>query len=52
MEVKACLVYLLHKYSIVAVPKTQIHLKLSKNPFQLTAENGYWLGIKPKSSEL
>lgn len=52
MEVKACLVYLLHKYSFVVVPKTQIPLKLSKNPFQLTAEDGFWLGMKPKSSEL
>lgn len=51
MEVKACIVYLLQKYSFVPVPKTAVPLELDKNQLQMIPKGGFWLGIKPRISE-
>lgn len=50
MEGKLCLVHLLRKYTIEVVPNTQIPLKLKKSSFSKTAENGIWVGLKPRSN--
>ncbi|KAL0270759.1 UNVERIFIED_CONTAM: hypothetical protein PYX00_008058 [Menopon gallinae] len=46
MELKACVVHLLRKYTFRVVGKTQIPLRLSRTNQSLTAENGFWLGLQ------
>lgn len=46
LEVKTLFAYLLSKFDIIVVEKTQIPLRLSKKQFGMQAENGFWLGLK------
>ncbi|KAJ3645285.1 hypothetical protein Zmor_022951 [Zophobas morio] len=45
LETKTLFFYILSNFEIVPVEKTQIPLVLSKKQFNLTAENGFWLGL-------
>lgn len=52
MEAKTGICYLLKKFEIVVVDKTEIPVKLGGSQFQLTSQNGFWLGLKPKQIDL
>lgn len=47
MEFKTLFFHLLHNFEIVPVKRTQIPVKFSKDLFNIKAEGGNWLGIKP-----
>lgn len=49
LEMKILFLHLLSKFEFVPVEKTQIPLKLSCRDINLTAENGFWLGFKPRT---
>ncbi|XP_063915542.1 cytochrome P450 9e2-like isoform X1 [Zophobas morio] len=49
LETKTLFFYILSHFEIVPVGKTQIPLVLSKKQFNLTAENGFWLGLKRRT---
>ncbi|XP_063915540.1 cytochrome P450 9e2-like [Zophobas morio] len=49
LEIKALFFYVLSHFEIVPVEKTQIPLVLSKKKLNMTAENGFWLGLKRRS---
>ncbi|XP_063915549.1 cytochrome P450 9e2-like [Zophobas morio] len=49
LETKTLYFYILSHFEIVPVEKTQIPLVISKKQFNLTAENGFWLGLKRRS---
>ena len=49
LETKTLFFYILSHFEIVPVEKTQIPLVLSKKQFNLTAENGFWLGFQRRS---
>ena len=46
LETKALFFYVLSHFEVVPVEKTEIPLVLTKKQFNLTAENGFWLGLK------
>ncbi|XP_063915547.1 cytochrome P450 9e2-like isoform X2 [Zophobas morio] len=46
LETKILFFYMLSHFGIVPVEKTQMPLVLSKKQFSLTAEKGFWLGLK------
>ncbi|XP_044253641.1 cytochrome P450 9e2-like isoform X2 [Tribolium madens] len=46
LEFKLIFFYILSQFEIIPIQKTQIPLKLDKTQFALTAENGFWLGLK------
>jgi cytochrome P450 family 9 len=46
LEIKTLFFYILSHFEIVPVEKTQIPLQLSRKTFNLTAEKGFWLGLK------
>ncbi|RZC39210.1 uncharacterized protein BDFB_009483, partial [Asbolus verrucosus] len=46
LETKALFFYILSKFEIVPVEKTQIPLQLSRKHFNMTAEGGFWFGLK------
>ncbi|KAK6644069.1 hypothetical protein RUM43_000334 [Polyplax serrata] len=49
MEAKTIFVHLIKEFEIVPIKRTQIPIKLQKNPaFLLRAENGFWLGLKQR----
>ncbi|KAJ3645297.1 hypothetical protein Zmor_022963 [Zophobas morio] len=49
LEIKTLFFYILSHFEIVPVEKTQIPLVISKKKFNLTAEKGFWLGLKRRS---
>ncbi|KAJ3645276.1 hypothetical protein Zmor_022942 [Zophobas morio] len=49
LETKTLFFYILSHFEIVPVEKTQIPLVLSKKHINLTAEKGFWLGLKRRS---
>ncbi|XP_063915553.1 cytochrome P450 9e2-like [Zophobas morio] len=49
LETKTLFFYILSYFEIVPVEKTQIPLVISKKHFNLTAEKGFWLGLKRRS---
>ncbi|KAJ3645281.1 hypothetical protein Zmor_022947 [Zophobas morio] len=49
LEIKTLFFYILSHFEIVPVEKTQIPLVLSKKHMNITAENGFWLGLKRRS---
>ncbi|XP_049818311.1 cytochrome P450 9e2-like isoform X3 [Aethina tumida] len=46
METKAVFFHILANFKIVPVEKTVIPLKICKKNFNLTSENGFWLGLQ------
>ncbi|CAH1376298.1 unnamed protein product [Tenebrio molitor] len=46
LETKTLFFYILSRFEIVPVEKTQIPLQLSRKTFNVTAEKGFWLGFK------
>ncbi|KAJ6633344.1 Cytochrome P450 9e2 [Pseudolycoriella hygida] len=48
MELKTIIYYLLLNFDFVPTAKSQIPLKIAKNPTQLQAENGIWVGFSPR----
>lgn len=46
LEAKIVFIYLLSKFSLVIVEKSEIPLTISKSQFNLQAQNGFWLGVK------
>ncbi|XP_017769503.1 PREDICTED: cytochrome P450 9e2 [Nicrophorus vespilloides] len=46
MENKTIIFQLLRRFSIVPTEKTDIPLKICPQQFNLTAKNGFWLGLK------
>ncbi|XP_074042642.1 cytochrome P450 9e2-like isoform X2 [Leptinotarsa decemlineata] len=46
LETKLLFFHLLSHFELVPVEKTQVPLKLSRKTFNLTAEKGFWLGLK------
>jgi cytochrome P450 family 9 len=48
MEVKTLFYYLLRNFSLEVTAKTQIPLKLAKNPMGLKSEKGWWIGLKAR----
>ncbi|KAJ3645290.1 hypothetical protein Zmor_022956 [Zophobas morio] len=46
LETKILFFYVLSHFEVVPVEKTEIPLVLTKKQFNLTAENGFWLGLK------
>ncbi|KAJ3645291.1 hypothetical protein Zmor_022957 [Zophobas morio] len=51
LEAKTLFFYVLSHFEIVPVEKTQIPLVLSKKHIILSAENGFWLGLKRRSDK-
>lgn len=49
LETKALFFHILTQFEIIPVEKTQIPLQLQKKGFNMTAENGFWLGLKKRS---
>lgn len=47
MECKTLYFHLLLNFEIVPVKKTRIPMKFEKGIFNIRAEGGHWLGIKP-----
>lgn len=48
MEIKTIIYYLLLTFDFEVTKKTQIPIKLSKNPTQLQTEKGVFVGFKPR----
>ncbi|XP_044272375.1 cytochrome P450 9e2-like [Tribolium madens] len=48
IETKLFFFYILANFELIPVERTQIPLKLTKNPFTMTAEKGFWLGFKKR----
>nr|XP_022908458.1 cytochrome P450 9e2-like [Onthophagus taurus]XP_022908459.1 cytochrome P450 9e2-like [Onthophagus taurus] len=48
LELKTIFFHLLRNFDLVVTEKTQIPLKLSKKSFNMIAENGMWIGLKPR----
>lgn len=48
IETKIFFFYILANFELIPVERTQIPLKLTKNPFTMTAEKGFWLGFKKR----
>ncbi|EFA09239.2 cytochrome P450 9Z1 [Tribolium castaneum] len=46
LEMKILFFYILSHFEITPIPRTQIPLKINKTQFALTAEDGFWLGLK------
>jgi cytochrome P450 family 9 len=46
LETKVLFFHILLHFEIVPVAKTQIPLHLNRKSFTMTAENGFWLGLK------
>lgn len=46
---KTIFVHFLKKFDITVTEKTQIPLKLKKDNFNLGAEKGFWLGLRPRN---
>lgn len=49
LEVKAVLFHLLARCNLVPCAKTTIPMKLSRKSLAMTAENGFWLSVEPRS---
>ena len=49
LETKTLFFYILSHFEIVPVEKTQIPLVISKKQFNMTAENGFWVGLNRRS---
>lgn len=49
MEIKTIIYYLLLSFDFVPTEKTQIPMKLAKNPTQLQSEKGVWVRFKPRN---
>ncbi|XP_017770134.1 PREDICTED: cytochrome P450 9e2-like [Nicrophorus vespilloides] len=48
METKTVFFQILSKFEITVTSKTVIPVRMSKTQFNLTSEDGYWLGLKPR----
>lgn len=46
MEAKIIFVQLLSKFSFTLIERSQIPIKFKKGEFNMTAERGFWLGLK------
>ena len=49
MELKTILFYLLLNFTFDITDKTQIPLRLEKNPFGLKTEKGAWMALTPRN---
>ncbi|RZB40136.1 p450 domain containing protein [Asbolus verrucosus] len=49
LETKTLFFYILSKFEIVPVEKTQIPVQLSRKQFNLTSEGGFWFGLKRRA---
>lgn len=49
MEIKTIIYYLLLNFNFEVTKKTQIPIKLSKNPVQLQTEKGVHVGLQPRN---
>nr|XP_015838170.1 PREDICTED: cytochrome P450 9e2-like [Tribolium castaneum] len=52
LETKALFFHLLSTSNYPPVEKTEIPLRLTRKSFNMTAENGFWLGLKRRSDKL
>ncbi|XP_044253698.1 cytochrome P450 9e2-like isoform X2 [Tribolium madens] len=50
LETKALFFHILSKFEIVPVEKTEIPLQLNRKSFSMTAENGFWFGLKRREN--
>lgn len=50
LETKVLFLYLLAKFDIIIGKKMLLPLRLSKSTFNLMAEGGFWLDLKPRKS--
>ncbi|EFA09242.1 cytochrome P450 9Z4 [Tribolium castaneum] len=50
LETKALFFHILSKFEIVPIEKTEIPLQLNRKSFSMTAENGFWFGLKRRES--
>ncbi|KAF2881549.1 hypothetical protein ILUMI_24625 [Ignelater luminosus] len=48
LEAKTILFYILSKFEITVVDKSPVPLKLAKAQFNLTAEGGFWFGLRQR----
>ncbi|XP_017770184.1 PREDICTED: cytochrome P450 9e2-like [Nicrophorus vespilloides] len=48
METKTVFFHILSKFEITVTSKTVVPIQISKKQFNITAEGGYWLGLKPR----
>ncbi|EFA09240.1 cytochrome P450 9e2 [Tribolium castaneum] len=51
LETKALFFHLLSKFEITPVEQTQIPIQLNRKSFNMTAENGFWLGLKRRKND-
>ncbi|XP_044253639.1 cytochrome P450 9e2-like [Tribolium madens] len=51
LEIKTLFFHFLSKFQIIPVEKTQIPLRINRKSFNITAENGFWLGLKQRGSD-
>ncbi|XP_044252692.1 cytochrome P450 9e2-like [Tribolium madens] len=49
LEIKTLFCYLLSKFDIVQVKKTQMPIKLSPKCLDMQPEDGFWLGFRPRN---
>ncbi|KAK7788927.1 hypothetical protein R5R35_014078 [Gryllus longicercus] len=50
MEVKVITAYLLSRFHIKAIDKTPVPLKLTKGSCQMTTDEGFWVGLEPRTA--
>lgn len=49
LEMKLLLFHLIEKFEIVPIAKTQIPLKIDRKQINLSAEGGFWVGLKRRT---
>lgn len=51
LEIKTLIYHVLLEFDLVPIKKTNIPLRISRSSFNLSAENGIWLGMKSRRKE-